>query len=92
MTVLGVVFIYLIIINIITFITFGVDKRKAKKNKWRVSEQVLIILMLVGGLFGGYFGMEKFHHKTQKFKFKLARITSVLTFIAIIALAFYIGF
>lgn len=92
MAILGLVFLYLIIINIVTFITFGVDKRKAKKDKWRISEQALVTLMVIGGAFGGYFGMEKFRHKTQKLKFKIARVISFITLIAIIGLAVYFGF
>ncbi len=92
MAILGLVFVYLIIINIVTFVTFGIDKRKAKKDKWRISEQALVTLMVIGGAFGGYFGMEKFRHKTQKMKFKVARVISFITFIAIIGLAIYLGF
>lgn len=92
MAILGLVFVYLIIINIVTFITFGIDKRKAKKDKWRISEQALVTLMVIGGAFGGYFGMEKFHHKTQKLKFKVARVISFITLIAIVGLAVYLGF
>ncbi len=92
MAILGLVFVYLIIINIVTFVTFGIDKRKAKKDKWRISEQALVTLMVIGGAFGGYFGMEKFRHKTQKLKFKVARVISFITFIAIIGLAIYLGF
>ncbi len=92
MAILGLVFLYLIIINIVTFVTFGLDKRKAKKGKWRISEQALVTLMVIGGAFGGYFGMEKFRHKTQKLKFKVARVISFITFVAIIGLAVYLGF
>lgn len=92
MAILGIVFVYLIIINIVTFFTFGVDKRKAKKDKWRISEQALVTLMLIGGAFGGYFGMEKFRHKTQKTKFKVARVISFITLIIIIVLAVKFGF
>lgn len=92
MVILGLVFVYLIIINIATFFTFAIDKRKAKKDKWRISEQALVTLMVIGGAIGGYFGMETLRHKTQKFKFKVARVISFITFIAIIGLAFYLGF
>lgn len=92
MAFLGFIFIYLIIINLVTFVTFGIDKRKAKKDNWRISEQALVILMLIGGAFGGYFGMEKFRHKTQKIKFKIVRVLSFITFIAIIGLGIYLGF
>jgi len=61
--------IYLIIINIITFIIYGIDKYKSIKNKYRISEATLIILAILGGTFGAFFGMITFHHKTKKKKF-----------------------
>ena len=63
--------VYLISINIISFLSFGIDKRRAIEGKWRVSEETLIIVSLVGGCFGSYLGMKFFRHKTKKFKFKL---------------------
>ena len=60
---------YLIIINIITFIIYGIDKYKSIKHKYRISEKTLIILSILGGPFGAFFGMIIFHHKTQKKKF-----------------------
>ena len=61
--------IYLIIINLITFLAMWLDKRKAKKNKWRIPENTLLILVLLGGGIGGIAGMYTFRHKTQKMKF-----------------------
>lgn len=60
---------YLLIINIITFIIYGIDKQKSKKNKYRISEATLIILAILGGSLGAFFGMITFHHKTKKKKF-----------------------
>ena len=62
---------YLIIINIITFIIYGIDKEKSKKNKYRISEKTLIILALIGGSLGALLGMYTFHHKTKKKKFTI---------------------
>ena len=61
--------IYLILINIFTFFIMCLDKRKAKRGKWRIAENTLLILVLLGGGIGGIIGMYKFHHKTQKLKF-----------------------
>ncbi len=61
--------IYLILINIFTFFMMWLDKRKAKRGKWRIAENTLLILVLLGGGIGGIIGMYKFHHKTQKPKF-----------------------
>lgn len=61
--------IYVILINIITFIVMGIDKKKAKYGKWRISESMLFILVLLGGGIGGIAGMYTFRHKTKKMRF-----------------------
>lgn len=61
--------IYLIIINIITFIAMHIDKKKARYGKWRISESALFILVLLGGGVGGIAGMYTFRHKTKKMRF-----------------------
>ena len=66
-----IICIYLLVINIITFLIYGLDKLKAKKEMWRISERVLIVLAMVGGSIGALLGMRVFHHKTQKWKFKI---------------------
>ena len=58
--------IYLIIINILAFIIYGLDKYKAIKNKWRIPEQVLLTISLLGGSIGSIIGMYTFKHKTKK--------------------------
>ena len=63
------ILIYLCAINVITFLMYGVDKRKAKKNKFRISERTLIMGAVLGGCIGAFLGMRVFHHKTQKAKF-----------------------
>lgn len=65
------IFYYLLIINIITFILFGIDKYKAIKNKWRIKEATLLGMSFIGGALGGMFGMYVFRHKTKKFYFFL---------------------
>lgn len=57
---------YLLIINIITFIIYGIDKYKSIKHKYRISEATLIVLAILGGSIGAFLGMITFHHKTQK--------------------------
>lgn len=60
---------YLLIINIITFLIYGMDKYKAKKHIWRISEKVLIGLATIGGFIGAFAGMQVFRHKTKHIKF-----------------------
>ncbi|MCQ2516381.1 MAG: DUF1294 domain-containing protein [Saccharofermentans sp.] len=64
-----VIAIYLVLINIITFITYGMDKRLAIKHKWRISEATLILLAAIGGSIGAFLGMQVFRHKTKHMKF-----------------------
>ncbi len=63
--------IYLIIINLIAFIAMYLDKRKAKYGKWRIPEQSLFILALIGGSIGAIIGMYTFRHKTKKLRFSI---------------------
>ena len=63
--------VYLFIINIITFIYMGLDKRKAKKHSFRIPEKVLLTLSFLGGSLGTLIAMHCFHHKTQKTIFKV---------------------
>lgn len=65
------IIIYLIIINIITFLAMWIDKRKAKKGKWRISEGALFVLAFLGGSIGGIAGMYTFRHKTKKHRFTI---------------------
>ena len=61
---------YLIIINVITFFMYGVDKEKARKGEWRIKEKDLILVALIGGSVGAFLGMHFFHHKTRHWYFR----------------------
>ncbi|MEI3390309.1 MAG: DUF1294 domain-containing protein [Clostridia bacterium] len=63
------IIIYLVIINLIAFLAMWLDKRKAEKSKWRIPENSLLLLVLLGGGIGGIAGMYIFRHKTKKAKF-----------------------
>ena len=77
---------YLIAINVVTFLVYGVDKVKAKRGSWRISEATLLILAVVGGSIGALFGMKVWHHKTLHKKFKYGLPLILLAQIALIAL------
>ena len=62
---------YLIIINIFTFLLYGMDKWKAKHHRWRISESVLLLAAIAGGSVGALAGMYGFHHKTLHRKFTI---------------------
>ena len=56
---------YLIFINVVTFLVYGIDKWKAKQGSWRISEATLLILAVFGGSIGALLGMKVWHHKTM---------------------------
>lgn len=62
---------YLLTINMISFITYGIDKLCAIKKTRRIPERILITQAFIGGPFGSLLGMHIFHHKTKKLKFKI---------------------
>ena len=64
-----ILIVYLIIINVIAFIVYGIDKYKAKNDKWRIPEATLIGFAGFGGALGALVGMNIWHHKTRKPKF-----------------------
>ena len=78
---------YLIAINVINFLIYGIDKFKAKKGKLRIPESTLLLLAIIGGSIGAWFGIKVWHHKTlhKKFKYGIPLIV-----IAQIAIAVYI--
>jgi len=82
---------YLVIINIVTFVVYGIDKWKAKRGNWRISEATLLMLAVIGGTIGALLGMKVWHHKTMHLKFKyglplilLAQITLIYLIIRVI--------
>ena len=65
------ILIYTAIMSLIAFAAFGIDKYKAKTNRWRISEKTLFLLALLGGGVGAYLGMKVFHHKTRHKQFAI---------------------
>ncbi len=84
------VIMYFVIINIVTFAIFGMDKKRAQNKGQRVSERTLFRLCAAGGALGGLLGMKVFRHKTKHNKFRWG--VPVLFFVELIAGSFCIGF
>ena len=61
---------YLLAVNIATFFLYGIDKYKARKGRWRISEATLLMMAFIGGSIGAWAGMRLWHHKTMHKKFK----------------------
>lgn len=62
---------YLVIVNIVSFILYGIDKYKAKRGRWRISEAMLLTMAIVGGSIGAWAGMKAWRHKTMHRKFTI---------------------
>ena len=75
---------YLIVINILTFAVYGIDKWKARQGNWRISEATLLMLAVIGGTIGALLGMQVWRHKTMHKKFKYGLPLILLAQIALI--------
>lgn len=62
---------YLFTVNIVSFFLYGIDKYKAKRGKWRISEAMLLTMAVIGGSVGAWMGMKAWHHKTMHKKFTI---------------------
>lgn len=78
---------YLLLINVITFFVYGLDKLKAKKQAWRITEAALLTLAIIGGSLGAWLGMKVWHHKTLHNKFRYG-VPVIIILQVIIALYF----
>jgi len=65
-----IIVFYLVILNVLTFLLYGIDKWKAKRSRWRIPESALLGIAAVGGSVGAWLGMHVWHHKTQHKKFR----------------------
>lgn len=81
--------IYVAAINIVTFFLYGIDKWKAKKDKWRVTEATLIRWAVFGGSIGAWLGMKAWHHKTQHKKFQYGIPAILIAQVALVGVILY---
>ena len=63
--------IYLLTVNLLAYLLMGVDKKRAREGRWRVSEKALLLTAAAGGSVGAALGMISFRHKTKHLKFTL---------------------
>lgn len=78
---------YLITINLIAFILYGVDKKRAIRNEYRISERVLLWMARIGGGIGCWLGIKLFRHKTKHTKFRIVVPLWMVIWIAAIMFA-----
>ena len=61
---------YLLLVNLSAFVLMGLDKRRARRDQWRISEKTLFLPAVLGGSLGAIAGMRLFHHKTKHWYFR----------------------
>ena len=69
---------YFLGLNLFLFILMGMDKRAAKRKKWRIPERRLLTLGIIGGGIGGILGMLVFHHKTHRIYFTICYVVNII--------------
>ena len=79
-----IIIIYLAAINLVGFTLMGVDKRRAVKGAWRISEAALFLSAVLGGSIGSILGMRVFRHKTKHWYFKYGMPAILLAQIALV--------
>ncbi len=75
---------YLTICSLIAYLLYGIDKNKAKKGKWRISEKALLGIGFLGGALGATLGMTAFRHKTKHWYFKAVNALGLIWQVALL--------
>lgn len=76
---------YLIVMNLIAFLMYGLDKWKAIHHRWRIPEAELLCIALVGGALGAYGAMLLFRHKTRHLYFAVGVPVMLLAWALLLA-------
>ena len=64
-----IIILYVVAVNVVSFLMMGIDKRKAVKRAFRIPESTLFVLAIIGGSIGSIIGMHLFRHKTRHWYF-----------------------
>lgn len=80
--------LWILVMSVLAFVCFGVDKKRAVKHAWRIRESTLLMLALAGGAPGAYLGMKVFHHKTKHLKFRILVPLALILWIVIAVMTY----
>lgn len=81
---------YFVILNLCGFLSMYIDKKRAIKHQWRISEKTLFLIALLGGSAGSILGMNRFRHKTKHWRFTVGM--PVILAVQIALLFFFLHF
>ena len=85
-TVVVIALAVIAVMNVVSFALMGIDKRRARRGAWRISEKALFLTTACFGGLGGVLGMKVFHHKTQHWYFRVFFPVLLVLQIAILAI------
>ena len=77
---------YLLLVNLAGFLLMGLDKRRARRGAWRISEKALVLPAVLGGSLGSIVGMRTFRHKTKHWYFRYGLPALLIGQLAVAAL------
>ncbi len=76
------------VMSLVAFVTYCIDKSKAKRQQWRIPEKVLLLMGVCGGALGAIIAMYNVRHKNRKWYFVLVNFASLLLHIALLVCTF----
>lgn len=79
------ILIFWFVINGLAFLIYGLDKRRARQHKRRISERTLLLLAMFGGGFGAYLAAQYYRHKTKIMRFRILLPIGLIISIALVA-------
>ncbi len=88
---LKIALVYLLVVSLLGFFAMGLDKWKAKKDRWRIPEHTLFLFALLGGSPGTILGMHLFRHKTQHWYFRLGMPLILVLQLALVVAGVWFG-
>lgn len=80
--------VVLLVMSLATYRVYGIDKMRAKKEKWRIPERVLLGLGVLGGATGALVAMKRLRHKTRHISFYIVNILAIVLHIALLVYIF----
>lgn len=88
-TVVVIALVVITVMNLVSFALMGIDKRRAQRGAWRISEKALFLTTACFGGLGGVMGMRLFHHKTKHWYFRVFFPAMLAAQIVILAIGAY---
>lgn len=85
-----VILSYLLAVNLVAFVLYGIDKRRAVRNEFRIRERVLLWMARLGGGIGSWLGIKIFHHKTKHTRFRIiVPLWTIIWMAGLVVLVYY---